>query len=266
MWRNKARRPIVTPFKQGEPTTFTTMRCDGYRVDGAATMGALIDVMAELRAKHPGTQLLATLDDLDQAFYTSGHTIDKHRLDDADGYDLSRVDRSAFENGEHQGYLTTKSEFFIRHGNFLKGATVRFEDLSGRLFWQPTGDDLDFFAVNANPDAILDKTIYVQLVPVDRACEALCAFPNGYFVDDLMPAENFAVARHFEERYGYRLFGIGASYIGFLKGRDLTIPEMRAFADDILSLHSDAGDPSLAGRVATVIGVQPFLLLNFVSN
>ena len=263
MWWNKARRPTVTPFKQGEPKTFDTLLCDGYRIDDVVSMRALLDILSEKRAAHPGMQLLATLDHLQQAFYTSGHTIGFHDLDETEGYDLSGVDPSAFEDGEHRGYLGTKSEFFIRHSNFQKRATVRFEELRGKLFWKPTADRPDFFAVNAKPDAILDNTIYVQAVPVARPCEALCAFPNGYFTDDLTPMENFAVAQRFEERYGYALFGVGASYIGYLKSRDLTIPEMRAFADDILSLYRDAGDPSLPARVAAVIGAQPFVLLNF---
>lgn len=262
MWWSKSRRPTVTPFKQGEPQTFVTLLCDSYRVDDAG-LPALLDILREKRTAHPGMQLLATLDQLQQAFYTSGHSVDLHDLDDTEGYDLSGVDPGVFEDGEHPGHLATKSEFFIRHGNFQKRATVRFEDLAGKLFWKAAGDQPDFFAVNTKPDTILDKTIYVQVVPVARPCEALCAFPNGYFTDDLTPMENFAVAQRFEALYGYELFGVGATYIGFLKRRDLTIPEMRAFAEDILSLHRDAGDPSLAGRVAAVIGAQPFVLLNF---
>ena len=62
----------VTPFKQGEPKTFTTLLCDGYHLSKPPSFRTLIDVFNEKAALHPDAHLLATLDDFDQASYTSG--------------------------------------------------------------------------------------------------------------------------------------------------------------------------------------------------
>jgi len=44
----------------------------------------LLDVMDTKAAEHPGASMLATLDDVGQAFYTSSHTIDANELDPSD--------------------------------------------------------------------------------------------------------------------------------------------------------------------------------------
>src|SRR5262245_5461098 len=163
----------VTPFKQGEPKTFTTLLCDGYHLSRPPSFRALLDVLHEKEALHPEARLLATLDNFPQASYTSGHATDTHELDDTTGYDLSRVDPAALEDGEHRGYLTTKSEFFIRRGNLMKKAeAVTYADARGKLVWGRDNYDLDFFSANTRPDEIIDGEIYIQIVPVARACEA----------------------------------------------------------------------------------------------
>ena len=257
----------VTPFKQGEPKTFTTLLCDGYHLSKPPSFRTLIDVFNEKAALHPDAHLLATLDDFDQASYTSGHATDKHKLDDTDGYDLSSVDPAVFTDGEHSGYLTTKSEFFIRRGNLMKkAAATTFADARGKLNWGLDDYDLDFFSLNTRPDEVIDGEIYIQIAPVARACETICAFPNGYFHGDLTPMEVFAVAQRFEERYRYALFGVGASYLGFLRRDDLPQAAARDFAEDILSLHSERQPPDVAARVALVLGNSDFVLFNYTAG
>ena len=257
----------VTPFRQGELVTFTTMLCDGYVIEDVGAMDELVAIVREKAALHPGHHLLATLDDLDQSFYTSGHAIDKHRMDNIEGHDLSAVDRAVFKVGEHPGYLTTKSEFFIRRENFLKTvATATFAEVTGKLTWRRDERHLDFFALNARPGSVLDATIYLQIVPVARACDAVAAFPNGYFSPDLTPFEVHAVARHLEEKYGYGLLGIGASYVAFEPRMPLSEFSARSLAADLLKLHRDASGPALLGRVAKVIEQSPVLMLNYTDH
>ncbi len=106
----------------------------------------MLTVHSHLSAKHPEHRVLMTLDDPGQAAYTSGHTIRVHMLDDVDGYDLSRLPKDVFEDGEHQGYLTTLDEFPIRLENLRKcAADTSFSDASGVLFWPHPGERNDPF-------------------------------------------------------------------------------------------------------------------------
>jgi hypothetical protein len=258
------RAPTIRPFRNTEVRNFVSLLCDGYAVEGARSMADFIAAYREKCAAHPDAKLIATLDDLDQAFYTSGHAIDAHHIDDTEGHDLGGLDPAAYENGAHLGYLTTTSEFPIRRANFLKKAAgVSFAGLAGKLMWDLDPNKPDVFALNAAPDDALAPVMLVQIVPVAMAADALCAFPNGYFTCDLSPFENHALARHLEERYGYALFGIGASYIGFLKTRALTGEEGAALAADLCSLFSDASGGAFASRVADTLERSPWLFLNY---
>ena len=66
----------ITPFEPGGTKTFVPLLCPGYYCEGVATMSALLQIMHEKSADHPGARMLTTLDHVGQAFYTSGHTID----------------------------------------------------------------------------------------------------------------------------------------------------------------------------------------------
>ena len=258
----------MTPFRQGERQTFVELLCDGYFVENIGSMKALLRLMDEKTSQHSGRRLLATLDDFGQACYTSGHSIDTHELDSTEGHDLSGVDAAAFEDGEHLGYLTTASEFFIRRANLTrKAAAVSFADVRGEMFWgADKGDGRNFFELNAEPDTILDEEIYIQAVPVDYAYEAICAFPNGYFSGDLSPMQVFAVSRRFEETYGYSLFGIGASYVGLRRTADMSKTEAQAMAADFLSLHQGADDARLQGRIEEIIRDRPIFLFCYATG
>lgn len=254
----------VTPFRVGEPKTFTTLLCDGYLVENATSLRALLDLMAQKAALHPGKRLLTTLDFADQAFYTSGHAIDKHELDDTTGHDLSKLDPAAFEKGVHRGYLTTASEFSIRHANLMrKSEGVGVAHLEKTLVWEDV--DLEpFLALNANPDGILDqKEIYIQAVPVTHAWEAVTAFPNGYFVGDFEPMDTVAISRHLEETYGYELFGIGAAYVGYLKRRPLDAAMASRLAAEILGLFDGADDPALPEQAAALLQSRDWLIIPY---
>ncbi|WP_137937573.1 hypothetical protein [Chitinivorax sp. B] len=104
--------------------------CDRYQLNHIDNHEDLIAGYLQLAEKHPDHRVLLTLDDIDQAGYTSMHTKHKHDLDDTADYDLSSLGPDCFEDGEHQGYLTSKDEFFIREGNFRKHCDgVSLEDL-----------------------------------------------------------------------------------------------------------------------------------------
>lgn len=226
----------VTPLKPGE-SSFGNL-FDIYKIEGCASFNDLIALYNKFRENNRGKSVLLTLDDLGQAEYTSTHAKMMHDLDDTEGYDLSALDAAAFEDGEHIGYLSTPSEFFIRKQNFLKQAgNVDYADVSDRGLTIEEAEVRLLTAINTSPMTYLDKQLLLGVVPVERGYEAICGFPNGYFSGDLNPFENYALAKRFYDKYGYELFGIGASLLGFIGSKGLSDQQIREMAADLMALY-----------------------------
>jgi hypothetical protein len=222
--------------------------CPVYVCRNLPSFASLLEVVRSKAAEHPNERILATLDEYGQASYTSGHARDKDQLewiDDDTPFAPTRDDRTTPEDARRL--------FDLVRRNILAQAEGRtFADLAGRLRWGHP-DALPFDELHARPDELLDpREHHLMLAPVQHGWEAIAAFPNGYFAGDLQPADNLVLARHFEETYGYLLFGIGASYIGFLRDQPLAPSAARAMAADILSLH----DLSLFGSFDSAVELE----------
>lgn len=260
------KQPIeLVPFAQDKPRTFTTLLCDGFAARNVPSLDSLIAELRPLQAAHPAYRVLASLDDLGQAGYTSGHTIGTHSLDDSAGHDLTKRDAAAFEGGEHLGYLSTISEFPIRLANLLKRAEgTSFADAAGLLFWSEPGKPNDLVSANREPDAALElakeEVILVQLVPVSTGAATLAAFPNGYFTCDLNPLQNYAVALHLERTYGLVLFGVGSRFLGFWRDRPLDQQSAAALASELAALYAEVPDGSSDALTQVLTGKDRLLL------
>lgn len=247
----------ITPFEPGGTKTFVPLLCPGCHCKGVATMSALLQIMDEKSAAHPGARMLATLDHVGQAFYTSGHTIDANELDPALDDDVVI--------GEDD--TLPLPDFSTRLDRLVKAAeAVTLDQISNRLWW--TGEDrLSFFALQDMPDAILDpKDIYIQAVPVSRAWEMMAALPNGYFHGDFSPMENLILARHLEETFGYALFGIGASYIGFRRTSSFSPDRLGDLAAYVISLHAASNEPDLLWKVRMALEASDLLFLAYIDR
>jgi hypothetical protein len=113
-WGRRDRTLTLVPFAEAMPRTFNTLLCDGVTAHDLSSFAALLALHARLQAEHPKVRVLATLDDLGQACYTSGHATEAVELDDVAGHDLSGLGDDVFEDGEHRGYLSylsTPAEF-----------------------------------------------------------------------------------------------------------------------------------------------------------
>ncbi|WBS04728.1 hypothetical protein OU994_10825 [Pseudoduganella sp. SL102] len=238
--------------------------CDAFLLTGIETFAQLVAVHDDHARRFPGQSLLFSLDDFGQAAYTCSHAIMTHDLDDTDGHDLSLVDPAAFEDGEHLGYLSTPSEFFIRRDNFIaKSANAGFEDACARGLRLDDEELDEILGVNAAPELVLDDRIVMWVVPVSKQPLALCAFPNGYFSADLNPFENYALAVRLQERYGYALFGIGASWIGFRRHAPLDRQAALALADDIGRLYHLEGRGESAAKIMDILEHRDWLFLRY---
>jgi hypothetical protein len=212
---------------------------DSFVIENLKSFEELIEIYQTYKQNNSDKTIILTLDDLGQAEYTSGHSINSNDLDETEGYDLSELDKSCFEDGEHLGYLSTPSEFFIRKKNLLKQTKdIDFASVCDRKLTIDENEILILEKVNRTPLDYLDKQIILKIVPVEKPYEGICAFPNGYFESDLNPFENYALAKHLFEKYNFEFFGIGASLLGFFRNEKLEENKAKELILDLSKLYN----------------------------
>lgn len=212
---------------------------DSFAIEGLNSFNELIDIYKTYKQRNPGKTIILTLDDLGQAEYTSVHSILTHDLDNTEGYDLSGLDKACFEAGEHLGYLSTPSEFFIRKENFFKKVNdADFTSACERGLTFGKDDITILEKINQEPFHYLDKQIILKVVPVEKCYEGICGFPNGYFQSDLDPFENYALAKYLFEKYDFELFGIGASFLGFIRNEKTELSQIKELITDLSALYN----------------------------
>lgn len=226
--------------------------CDEYGVSGITTFDDLTEARRKIAESHPGFKPLFSLDDLSQARYTSGHVRNNLGMDDVSEQDIAGLPPECFEKGEYIGYPTTKAEFAFCLRNFTNlVATTSFEEACAHGLTLDEQALEEWIGYQNNPISLLDQPLSALLVPVQQSCQALAAFPNGYFTCDLDPAKNFAVARYFSETHGYELMGVGASYLGFIRAAPPDISLANAVAKDFCALYNTSNE-NLQARVCAV--------------
>ncbi|WP_256679407.1 hypothetical protein [Pseudomonas sp. Fl4BN1] len=241
--------------------------CDEYRVSAISSLEDLLEAYRTIAANHPGFRPLLSLDDLPQARYTSGHARNNLGLDDASEQEIAGLPAECFEDGEYLGYPTTKAEFAILYRNFVEqAAATSFADACAHGLTLDEHALQEWIDYQDNPVSLLDQPLSALLVPVEHSCEALAAFPNGYFTSDLGPAQNFAVARHFALSHGYELMGVGASYLGFLRAEPPGLSVANAVATDFCALYNTLEEhrETLVSVVTKAIAARTHLWLRYV--
>lgn len=250
-WKRRPKPLALVPFAEAPPRLFNTILCDGVTAHNLSSFAELRALHARLQAERPDQRVLASLDDLGQAAYTSGHGTEVHRLDDvADSLPLHPTD---FPN---------------RLANLLRG-TAALEDVRGLLLWETSGDANDPITINRDPEAALrivhEREVIFQFVPVEAAADAIAAFPNGYFNGDLNPFQNHALARYLETEYGLCLFGLGSRFLAFRRELPLSGEEAQHLAAALCGLY--AGTPQAAlGEFAELLAGSDWLLLRYTES
>jgi len=240
---------------------------DSFLVTEIKSFKELMDLYDEFSEKYKDSSLLITLDDLGQAQYTSIHATMFHDLDDIEGHNLTLVDQSAFEDGEHKGYLSTKSEFFIREENFrAKAEKTDFLKACSRGLSIDDDELLVLEKINESPCDFLDNEVLIKIVPVKESSLALSAFPNSYFSSDLNPFENYALATHLSEKFGYEIFGIGASLIGFRRKENINKETARILSADLAKLYNRSQEDPIIERFSTIAFKNKHLFLKYVES
>jgi hypothetical protein len=232
---------------KGTLSEFDTPNCDAWVIENVDSFESFVSLYDQKSAASPDHHLFASFDSYDQACYTSGHAMGKYDLDRFDDSDLPEVK-----------YKATHDRFMGLTGK------VGFGDLAGRLSWSEGDEESpSLLDINANPSQCLDARIIMQIVPVAVAEDALSAFPNGYFTDDLTPFENHALGAHFRQQHGLKLIAIGASFLCFLRDEIFTSHEASLVVADIMALHEPSDKPDLAGQLAAILTAKRHLILSY---
>lgn len=235
---------------------------DSFIIENLNSFDELIEVYKIYKQNNYDKVIILTLDDLGQAEYTCTHSIMSNDLDETEGYDLSGLNKTCFEDGKHLGYLSTPSEFFIRKENFLKQIKeIDFKSVCDKELTIDEDEILILEKINQSPFEYLDEQIILKIVPVEKSYEGICGFPNGYFSSDLNPFENYALSKHLFEKYGFELFGIGASFLGFIRNEKLEENKVKELIVDLSKLYNTT--ENVFDKFVDVIKDKNYLFLKY---
>lgn len=122
-------------------------------------------------------------------------------------------------------------------------------------------DVLDLENINESPLDFLDLQFILKILPVDKPYEGLTGFPNDYFDADFSPFENYALSKHLFDTYNFELFGIGASFLGFIRNEKLEDNELKALVTDLAKLYNTT--ESEFEKLADIIKNKKHLFLRY---
>lgn len=238
--------------------------CACYHISGIDTFSELLALYQAKCEKHFDNKILITLDDPHQAEYTSFHSMSSNEICAAEDHVLEELVPGANKLNDPYEHLTIKSRFIIREKNF-KNNIKTFQDACdvGLTLDYSDWDLLRFNEINTDPFSIIDKNIFLLPVPVEHSYEMFYALPNGYFSDDMPPFENFALIKRLELLYKYKLFGIGASFLAFIREEPLENDMAELIANDIIVLYNDKDNIMLKNSIRQCIKNKSILILKY---
>ncbi|GGX65853.1 hypothetical protein GCM10011309_15160 [Litorimonas cladophorae] len=260
------------------PKTWDRLLAPGWALEGHFTMWDVASFVREQRLAYPDAHLFAVLEDVHQAFYTSGHALERDGLANIEPEKTPGLHPASFESfadGEPAEFigLSHPSEFPIRHAMFMdfvgKSAAGAWQ---GQLHWSDGKHGCPSI-VGGTPErpAISgwewgwDKRSYVMRVPAKTAAEAIAAFPNGYFYGDLQADQNYHLAKHLDETFDLRIFGLGATYAGYMRDTPLSKSEASALGANLAKLYSKAPD-DVAKQIADIVYGQHTFFLSYADR
>lgn len=220
------------------------------------TLDEVLDCLASLHVANPRHRYLCTLDDVGQCRYTSMHAFDDARI-------------ALYEDEDP----ATPEDALAARERLLAHVIAQLEHSFHRLEWTTLPgtllcNDADIetlVTANAAPDLIVDEAVCVQQVPVDRDDLLIAALPNGYFSADWDIFQNHALIRHLQERYDYRLFGLGASWLGFQRDSAPSPAEASALVADLQRVYA-AGRDDTWSQLAATLASRTTLLLGYTED
>jgi hypothetical protein len=231
---------------------FDTPNCDAWVIENAPDFDAFVAVYEEKSAlAGPDFCLFSSFDDYDQACYTSGHAMEKYQLD------------PLYEDDPPEPSCDAKFQAIFKKFKSLTEQS-NFCDLAGKLIGYNDLKAIAFLTkINKDPSLCFDTEMVMQIVPVGNPEDAMAAFPNGYFTDDLTPFENHTLAKHLREKHGYSLIAIGAQYMCFYRREPATKIIATETVTSVATLFEAKVGEQLAEKLGAALIGQQHLILPF---
>ena len=250
---------------RGKPVFKTVNTFSHLRLSEVTSLAEVLACLDDLHRRKPAERFLCTLDDLGQCCYTSMHASEDARLqpDDTD-VDVDFDDPASLHAHEARQLAHVQAQLDA------PALRVDWRDLADAR--QSSQEDVDaLVAMNRDPDRVLahDDVVYVQRVPVLRNDLLIAGLPNGYFSADWNVFQNHALVRHLEAAHGYRFFGIGASWLGFVRTQAPDADAARRLVEDLALVYrsDDAAAASAAWNdLASLLAGCRTLLLGYTEN
>lgn len=230
------------------------------RLSGDLSLRQVLACLDELRQTDPDHRCLCTFDDLNQCCYTSGHAARDKRID----LDFGDTD---FDNHESVHAFEARRLAHVAAQLQAPRLNEGWEDVCGTLATSAV-DVAALVGMNRDPDQVLDEVVYVQRVAVPEEDLLIADLPNGYFTSDWNVFQNHAVIRRMRERHGYRFFGIGASWLGFVRERPMSEVGARELAANPADLYGCGGTDARAAwqEFAGIVETETILLLRYTES
>ena len=237
--------------------TFDQILCDTFLVTGFSSFSALMAIHADYSARNPGCRVILTLDDRDQLEYMAVHSSQSHELTDYSEFDEALSELSPMP-----------AEFFNErlHRFLVKAADANFKAACDSGLQLEEDEHYVLSAFAEDPLQFMDDEVAMIIVPNSDAAVGFCVLPVGYFAGDLGPFENYAIARHFEAAYGYRLIGIGTCMLGFWREDDLSDELINALVNDLAMLYHCKDISDFSDVMTAIIRDNKHLFIKYAES
>ncbi len=228
------------------------------QLTGVTSLDAVLARIEQLRVAEPAVRVLCTLDDIGQCGYTSMHASMDARIDlDEDDIDDESPAAERARGLKRLAHVATQLD--------VPAHRVDWKALAGTLQCSDA-DIAALAAANTTPDALLDDEVQLLRIPVARDDLAIAGLPNGYFSSDWDIFQNHALARRLQDSHGYRLFGVGASWLGFVRDQPLSAAAAAGLIGDLQVIYGPAGTAQAWQSLAAAVQRQRILLLGYTEN
>lgn len=183
-------------------------------VYGVSNIHSLFLLYDALKKKYPDSLPLFLFEDIEQCKYTSMH--------------------ASLSNFSPEEELNEIENFhFIL--DELNTNELSLSDIETELNFTDNFSNLK--KVNEEPFPLFYKRILIKLCPVQSCEYTFAAEPNGYFIGDLQPKENYAIIRHLKKYYQYEYIGIGSVFLLFKSNQPLGIEKGKLLCNELSKLY-----------------------------
>ena len=232
-------------------------------LENVGGLAALLEQVESLRAADSDYRFLATLDDLQQGSYTSGHASQDDRL-----YLASPADMDWDDPAQQAAWQLASLQHRVQQLAKPELAQT-WASVCGTL--STGGDDVEtLLTANHNPNLLVEDVLYVQRLPVETDDLLIAGQPNGYFSADWDSFQNHAIIRHLGTQYGYRFFGMGAAWMGFVRPAPLSAEQANRLVGELHDLYGRGNDEAAGheawAALAQVLQARRTLVLGYIEN